>query len=184
MLARMDEIEVPTEKLHETIHEQAHHHAPEGDGLSMRVALSSAVIAALAALAALIAGHHANEAVIEQLQASDQWALYQAKGIKASLLASTGELLRAGGHEQPAEESAHVDDYRREQREIEQGAREKENGSRVHLRRHEVLARSVTLFQVGIAMAAIAVLTRRKGLWLASLALGAVGMIFFVQGLL
>ena len=96
-----EEIEVPTEHLHEAIHEQAHKDAHGGGGHSrgdtwtLQVALSSALIAVLAAVAALLAGHHANEALIEQIHASDHWAHYQAKSIKANVLDTKRELLVA-----------------------------------------------------------------------------------------
>src|SRR2546427_1180411 len=53
-----------------------------------RSALSAAVLAALAAVASLLSGHYSNEAMLEQLRASDQWNYYQAKGIKASVLSA------------------------------------------------------------------------------------------------
>lgn len=55
-----DEIEVPTEHLHEHIEHMAHH---SGEKWLVFVALSSALLAVLAATSALLAGHHANEAI-------------------------------------------------------------------------------------------------------------------------
>ncbi|NJE11498.1 DUF4337 family protein, partial [Thermococcus sp. MAR1] len=81
----MEEIEVPTEHLHETIKEKAEA-LGEGNWL-MGVAISTALMAVFAALGSLFAGHHSNEALIEQIHASDQWAYYQAKGIKAEIAA-------------------------------------------------------------------------------------------------
>ena len=52
----------------------------------MAIAISTALMAVFAAMASLLAGHHADEAVIEQIRASDQWAFYQAKGIKDEIL--------------------------------------------------------------------------------------------------
>src|ERR1019366_9467216 len=78
----MAEIEIPTEHLHEHINEAAH----EGkDKWSMLVAISTACMAVFAAIGGLLAGHHSNEALIAQVKASDQWAYYQAKGIKAEV---------------------------------------------------------------------------------------------------
>jgi hypothetical protein len=51
------------------------------------------------------------------------------------------------------------------------------------MKHHVILARSVTFFQIAIALAAIAVLTKKSALWLGSLALGATGAAFFVVGL-
>ena len=77
-----EEIEVPTEHLHETIHEAAEGHHPHMAGFNMQVALSTAILAVVAAVSALFAGHAANEAVLEQIEASDKWNFYQAKSIK------------------------------------------------------------------------------------------------------
>src|SRR2546423_1865463 len=64
----------------------------EGGALVRRVALTTAIIAALAAVAALLAGSTVNEALVLknestrlQAEASDQWAYYQAQGIKGAL---------------------------------------------------------------------------------------------------
>src|SRR5215813_12675105 len=83
-----EEIEVPTEQLHETLHEEAHKAHGDGGGREWfsQVALSSALLAVLAAIAALLAGHHANEGVLEQIKASDHWSYFQSKGIKASVM--------------------------------------------------------------------------------------------------
>jgi hypothetical protein len=179
-----EEIEVPTEHLHETLHEEAHGH---GHGESppswvSQVALSAAVLAVTAAVAALLAGHHANEAMLEQMQATDQWALYQAKGIKGSLVANKLDIMEALG--KPREdERKEVVRYKDEQKEIEDKAKELEHSSDQHMHRHLTFARGVTSYQVAIALSAIAVLSRKKVLWFLSLALGAVGTVFLVQGL-
>src|SRR6266404_3178985 len=89
----MEAPEVPTEHLHEHIHEQAHGHGPKIKWV-MGVALSSALLAALAAVSSLMAGHHVNEAMIDQIRSSDQWSFYQAKGVKAAVLSSKLELLQ------------------------------------------------------------------------------------------
>ena len=49
--------------------------------------------------------------------------------------------------------------------------------------RHELLAKGVTLFQVAIALSAIAALTRRKFLWVTGLALSCGGTVFLILGL-
>jgi len=79
----MEEPEVPLEHLHEHVHETAEH---SGEKWISWVALSTAVLAVLAAITGLLSGKHANEAVMSQIQASDQWNYYQAKSIKAAVL--------------------------------------------------------------------------------------------------
>lgn len=181
----MTEIEVPVEQVQEEIHHQAEH---SKEVWISRVALSSACLAALAAVSALLAGHHANEAMIDQIQASDSWSYYQAKGIKSSLLSTKMALLeslgKSGGVKDQEKDREKLEEYKKEQAEISEKAKEKEHSSGHHLHIHEVLARSVTLFQVAIAMAAITVLTRRRNFWFLSLIFGAVGIGFMIQGLL
>jgi Domain of unknown function (DUF4337) len=183
------EIEAPTEHLHETLHEEAHGHGGghgHGEGPPpwvSQVALSAAMVAVAAAIAALLAGHHANEAMLEQMQATDQWAYYQAKGIKASLTDTRADILGALGKETHGDKEK-VEEYKKEQKEIEEKAREKEHSSEEHMHRHVILARAVTTFQVGIALAAISVLSRKKMLWFGSLVVSLAGAFFLVQALL
>jgi hypothetical protein len=179
------EIEVPTEHLHETIQEHAHgEHGGERDPWMMQVALTSALLAVLAALAALLAGHQVNEALLERIKASDQWSFFQAKGIKSAVLSTKTEFLVALGKEVKAEDTAKLAEYQAELKKIETDAREEEDASEQHLGRHNTLAGSVTLFQVAIALSAIAVLTRRRMPWLLALGLGAVGAAAFAKGIL
>ena len=176
----MTEIEVPTEHLHE----QMHHEAEHNGGWISKVALSSAILAALAAVAALLAGHHANEAMIEQIQASDSWSYFQAKGIKSSVLTTKIELLQSLGRTVAPKELEKAEEYKKEQAEISERAKEKEESSKHHLHTHEILARGVTFFQISIAVSAISVLSRRRKFWYLSLGFGAIGVLSFVQGLL
>ena len=175
-----EEIDVPTEHLHEHMEHQAQH-SPER--WIIFVALSSALLAVCAAVSALLAGHHANEAVIEQIQSSDQWAYYQAKGIKAAVLEGKTEVLAGLGKEVSEKDREKLKDYKAEQAKIKTEAQETAASSALHLKHHHTLAKSVTLFQIAIALGAIAALTRRKTLWLISLAFGAVGLLFFALGL-
>jgi hypothetical protein len=183
----MEEIEVPIDKIQEDIHERAHeeseHHHP-GAGLSSKVALSSAIFAVFAAIAALLAGHHSNEAMIEQIRASDHWSYYQAKGIKAAILSSKAELLAELGKPKDETTESKLEAYKKDQEEIGEKAKERESDSAKHLAIHVILARAVTFFQIAITIAAIAILTHQRRFWFVSLAFGAIGMISFIQGLL
>ena len=174
-----EEIEVPTEHLHEKMEEEAHH----GGKWIARVAVSSALLAVCAAISALLAGHYANDAMLEEMQATDQWALYQAKGIKGAVLQSKIETLDALGKPPSAEDRAKPEKYEHEQKEIKEKADELEQGSNAHMVHHGAFARAVTIFQIAIALGAIAVLARRPKLWFVSLGAGALGLVFLVQGL-
>ena len=178
-----EEIEVPTEQLQETIHEEAHKghggagggHGGGGPSWFMPVALSSAIIAVLAAICALLAGHHANEAMLEQMKATDEWAYFQAKGIKSNVLQTKIDLLAAMGKEVAEKDREKIGEYQKEQKEIEEKAKHEEHSSELHMKVHTNLARAVTVFQIAIAMSAIAVLTRKKIVWFGSMVLGVIG---------
>ncbi len=149
----------------------------------MWVALSTALLAVIAAVAALLAGHAANEALLEQIDAADKWSYYQAKSIKEAVLASKTELLAALGKPIDPKDGEKLAGYKSEMGQIKEEAESKEAESASHMHRHVILARAVTCFQIAIALAAVAVLTRKKPLWLGSLVLAAVGVVFFVAGL-
>lgn len=173
----MEAPEVPTEHLHEELE----HHAEHGPRWTMGVALSCAILAALAAVSSLRAGHHANEAMLCQIQAANSWSYFQSKSIKESQLRSKIDIFTA--LEKPVSEAdiKKAEEYVAEKAKIQKEAEEKEHESRHELAAHQVFAKSVTLFQIAIAIGAIAVLTKRKSFWLVSLAIGVVGLFFFVQ---
>ena len=158
----MEEIEIPTENLHEKLEEAAHETT---ENWVLKVALTAALLAVFAAITALLAGHHSNEAMIEQIKSSNQWSYYQAKSIKASLLASKNELLSSLGKEIKPEDVEKMKSYKEEQKEIDIKAREYGELSEKHLSIHKTLAKGVTLFQIAIAICVISALTRRKWLW-------------------
>jgi hypothetical protein len=177
----MEEAEIPTEKLQEDIH---HHAAGSRVPWISFVAVGTAVLAALAALSSLLAGHHANEAMIEQIQASDQWGYYQAKGVKIAVLSSKLELLTALGHSTDSKDRNQLDKYEKEREAIQGQAVELGQSSKHHLRQHAIFARGVTMFQVAIAVAAISVLVQKKHFGYVCLVLGLLGLLFLLQGIL
>jgi hypothetical protein len=175
--------EIDTDKLQETIHE------PPADSLLRNIALTTALLAALAAVAALQAGGTVNEALVLkteagrlQAEASDQWSYYQAKGIKAIVVEAQRTTWIAVGKTAPSNLDPSIQRYAAEQKDIEHAAREKErerdekSGEADHLlARHHRFATSVALLQVGIALGAVAALTRQRAIWLGSGILGLVG---------
>src|SRR6202045_1239385 len=111
----MEEAEVPLEDLQEHVHHSA-------EKWISWVALSTAILAVLAAIAGLLSGKHANEAMMSQIEASDQWGYYQAKSIKASVLDAKIALSTA-----PSEpDTAKRDRYEKDQEEIKTEAEHKQ----------------------------------------------------------
>ena len=171
----MEGPEVPLEHLHEEVH----HHAKHGGVPWISgVALSTAILAVLAAIAGLLAGMYANEAMMSQIQASDQWGYYQAKSIKAAILEAK-TTLASEATDRDREKAAQ---YQEEQAEIKREAEHKEAEAKASFHRHEVFARSVTMFQIAIAIAAISALTKRRRFWFVSMVFGLAGVVFLVLG--
>jgi hypothetical protein len=164
------------------------------------ISLSTSFLAVIAAVAALQSGFLVNEAlavkndaVLKQAKASDQWAYYQAKGIKSNGAEQTAALFTANPAQavQADKWKAEAERYKAEQKDIQDEAvkiekeRDKENAeSNELMEHHHSFAFSVTFTQVAIALSAVAALTKRKPVWLFSLLIGSAGLIFFIKGFL
>jgi hypothetical protein len=185
--------EVDTDKLREAIDEEIEKEEKESGNLLRTIALTTAVLAALAAIASLEAGATVNEALAlkteaTQLQAkaSDQWAYYQAKGIKATIADVARQSLTALEKPIPDELTKNKDRYAEEQKaskekaeEFEKQLEEKNKESESLMTKHHYFAQSVALLQVSIALGAVAALTRRKPVWIGSTLLGLAGALIF-----
>ncbi|MDR3387409.1 MAG: DUF4337 domain-containing protein [Rudaea sp.] len=178
--------EIDTDKLRETIDEELDH---EGGKLLRTVALTTAVFAAMAAIASLEAGGTVNEALALkteatrlQAEASDQWAYYQAKGLKATITEAQKNTWAALDKTPPADLAVSAERYVEDQKKSKEKAEELERQRDEHgkeadelMHHHHFYAQSVALLQVSIALGAVAALTRRKLVWVGSALLGLVG---------
>ncbi len=187
--------EVETDKLHEAIEEELE---KAGGRFLRTIALTTALLAACAAIAALEAGATVNEALVLkteatrlQAEASDQWAYYQAKGIKGAVQEASAASWLAIGKEPPEKFVEAQKKYRDDQAEIQKKARELESERDAKskeadhlLHRHHGFANAVALFQVSIALGAVAALTRARGVWIGSLVLGLAGIALSVVTLM
>jgi len=203
----MPEEPLETGELHSQLEETREHHehaqhahdpkhgaGHERAGWTLQLSLSTALIAVLAAISSLQSGANEsaallekNEAILAQAKATDQWSYFQAKGTKLAIYEAQSETTEKP--EVLARLKARVDRYKGEQDEIHAEATKLEAESEEHgkvgeefLHHHHRFALSVTVFQVSIALAAIAALTKRKPLWFGSLAVGAAGVFYFLKG--
>ena len=186
-----EEIEIDTDSLREKIAEQQEKH---GGSFLRGISLTTALLAALAAIASLKAGATVNEALVLktdatriQAQASDQWAYYQAKGIKGAVAQSAINTWEAAGKSAPPRLSAETGRYSAQQDsisrkavELEHQRDEKSREAEVLLSQHQIYAVAVALLQISIALGAIAALTASRLVWFGSVGLGAVGAILLV----
>ena len=190
-----EDIEIDTDDLRKTIDEEIER---EGGSLLRTIAMSTALFAALAAIVSLQAGATVNEALVLktestrlQAQASDQWAYYQAKGLKAAIARNAQGPWLAQDKSPPAKLAEDEARYTKEQDVIQSKAHEleKERDAKSGeadelLHHHHRFAEAVAFLQVGIALGAVAALTKSRKAWWGSLSLGLIGGGLFGYGLL
>ena len=181
-----EEAEVDTDQLREAIDDELERKAST---LLRGIALTTALFAAIAAVASLEAGGSANEALVLkteaarlQGEAADQWAYYQAKGLKAALVAAQQGIWSALDKPAPAslaqDAQRFADDQARSRdkaQELERQRDEKSAEADALMHRHHFFAQAVALLQVAIALGAVAALTRRRAAWIGSIVLALLG---------
>jgi hypothetical protein len=126
-----------------------------------------------------------------QARASDQWAYYQAKGVKAAVQEAIGSGWQAAGKAPPADTEEKLRRYGDEQEAIREKAVElererdaKEQEAEHLLHQHHYYAAAVAFFQVSIALGAVAALTRLRFVWVASVLVGLGGIVSAARVLL
>ncbi len=183
-----EEPEFESDSLKETIDKEIERHE---EPMLRAIALATALLATFAAIASLQAGGTVNESLALktdatrlQAQASDQWTYYQAKGIKAAVARGTAASFQAAGRPVPPAVDRAAVREQREQRTVQDSALalerrrdrlEEEADHLLHL--HHGFADAVTLFQVAVALASVAALTRSRPVWWISLGLGGIGLV-------
>ena len=114
--------------------------------------------------------------MINQIEASDHWSYYQAKSIKAAVLDAKTAFTGTPNESDQSKRNR----YEKEQEEIKSEAEQSQAAAKSNFHKHEVFARSVTMFQIAIAIAAISALTNKRSFWLVSIVFGAFGCAFLV----
>jgi len=151
------------------------HQAQHGDSFASKMAVTTAILATLGALFSYQGGAtqndallFKNEAAIKKTEASDQWNYYQAKSNKQNL-AELAVTLTAGdvADRYKSEAKRYGDekkDIQKKAEDLEKAGQEANVRAEQSMHVHHRWAQSMTLIQVAIALAAIALLTRKK--WL------------------
>jgi hypothetical protein len=153
----------------------------KADSWTKYVSLLVVFFAVATGIGALKAGGHSSRTVLRQAQASDQWAYYQAKGIKARI--SELELHQATDETKAKKLEADVARYKLEQQEASDAAKRLE-GERDEAARHSgPLGNGIAALQIAIALGSICILTKKKLLFGAAAVLGFGGVALVIQGL-
>ena len=175
---------------HEIEHAQQGGHGGGHGGqgsMTNQIALFTAIIATVGALFGYMggatqanAGLFKNNAAIKKTEAANQWNYFQSKSTKQSLAELARDL---APEDKKATYQAKVERYEKEKTEIkavadklelDAAAWDRQSDEQMH--QHHRWAQSTTVLQVSIAMAAIALLTKKKWLEYAMFVAGGVGL--------
>lgn len=156
-------------------HGDTAHDGIGGRSMTNQIAVCTAVIATIGAIFAYMggatqanAGLFKNNAAIKKTEASNQWNYYQAKSTKQSLAEFARDLAPEANRSTYQDK---IQRYDKEKAEIqlvaqalEKEATDWDQRSDAQLHQHHRWAQATTVLQVSIALAAMALLTRKK--WL------------------
>jgi len=161
------------------------------------VSLSVVIIAVIAAIAAQWGGKYSsrvltqlNDATFNQTLASDQWAFYQAKSVKAKLYELQRDALQKSPDRATPADAALIQSYteqiatyKQEQKDIEAKAKELEarreaarNIATVASGKGGRMGLAISFFSVAVALASICLVTKKKPLWFAAMILSAIAI--------
>jgi Flp pilus assembly protein TadB len=174
------------------IHEMSEHAEEARRNPSLKpVSLTMAVFAVLLAAVSLL-GHRTHiEEVLTQAKASDQWAYYQAKGIRRHNYEIFAELMSATTAKD-AVKADHAQEkflrqaerYRDEQKEIEKEARSLEQEVMVAGRKANRFNLGEVFLEIALVVTSITLLTTKRGYWVMGLVFAALGVVVAATGLL
>lgn len=169
---------------HELEHAAQH---GQKDSFAGLIAVVTAILATVGALFSYMggatqanAGLFKNNAAIKKTEASNQWNYYQAKSSKQNLAELAAALV---AEDKRGAYVAEIERYKQEKAEIRSAAEKLEaeakawdQRSDAELHLHHRWAQATTALQISIALAAIALLTRRKWLEWGVFGVAAVGI--------
>ena len=174
-------------------HDHALEHAAQGghggghdDKMTNQIAMFTAILATVGALFAYMggatqanAGLYKNTAAIKKTEAADQWNYYQSKSTKQALAEFARDM---APEDKKAGYQAKLDRYEKEKADIKAKADQLEaestdwdHQSDEQMHQNHRWAQATTALQVSIALAAIALLTKKKWLEYGMFGVAAVG---------
>ena len=158
------------------------------------LSFTTVFIAVCATLASFKGGGYGTTALLSQSNASDQWAYYQSKSIKSyiyetqkenlELQFSTATLNKEVLQKKIDSYAGKIKKYGEEKEHISKEAKGLEairDESKAHAERFGM---AIIFLQVSILLSSISALTKKKIFWGISVIIGAVGVVYFINGFL
>ena len=161
-----------------SVEEELQEHAEHAkEPFDRNVALTMAVIAAVMAIVSVAGQMLTTEELLNQQQASDQWAFYQAKDIRRYESDIARDMMAAlsAGPAAINKYAANMERYDKDRGDIQNEARKLEGESRVHGARALRTHIGEIFLEFGIVLASLAILTKRRQMWFISILSALVG---------
>jgi len=155
------------------------------------VSLTIAVLAVFVAIVSLL-GHRAHtEEILLQTKATDTWAYYQAKGVRARNLEALDELLQAidSKNEEKANKADHdfqagAIAYHDDQKKLYDEAKELERELTKQTVRADIFDLAEVFLEIALVVTSITLLTGNRKYWHSGMTLGCVGIVVAATGFL
>ena len=163
------------------------------------LALTTVIFAVCATLSTFKGGGFSTRSLITQAQASDEWAYFQSKSIKAyiyqvqvekleldliDIQQKSNQRLASIYTEKIANYKSKIEKYEKDKSEAQIKAKQLEavrDEAQIH---SKAFGMAVIYLQIAILLSSIAGLLKKKVVWLTGTVAGLVGMIYFADGFL
>jgi hypothetical protein len=146
------------------------------------VALSTMIMALLAAVGGMLAGISSQEALSARTQEIIEMNYLEGDRLYVEILRSRHEILTAIGENLDPAEVAYLATCQEDLEELEANVAREESAALSRSNAHVTFAIAVTLLSLGITLGGMAVVVERKFLWIAGLAIGLVGAVGVIAG--
>jgi hypothetical protein len=168
-------------------HEEHEPHHP----LTIPVSVTISILAVLGAIVTLLGHRSHTEELLLQAKASDQWNYYQAKDIRLHEMDAVADMLGALAPHEREETSAvrekyvkEVERYTEDKKEIRKKSEELESERDLISHRADRFDAGEVFLEMGLVICSITLLTKKRFFWFSGIAIGAVGVVLAITGLL
>ena len=162
------------------------------------MAITTILIAVTATLSTFKGGGFSTRSLLNQTQASDEWALFQSKSIKSYIYDLRRENLELRVESMTKDKSndsllkkynlliddysARVKTYEKDKEEISKVAKGLENLRDESKKHSGKFGIAVIFLQISILLSSIATLSKKRFVWICGLILGIIGIFYFLDG--
>jgi len=169
-------------------------HEHRENNFSRIIAMVTAIFAVILAITSLGGNDAMKETLLDQQQASDQWAHYQAKSVRESIYQSELVVLKAFAPSISSGKSSvaydklintmnkSVSKYDNDKKEIAKEAKNLEHERDIYRHKNVFFEYAAALLQIAIVLSSISILARSKSLFSFAVVLAIIGVILSLNG--